>query len=162
EVHLVGVCTDICILHTAIEAYNKGLDIVVHKDAVASFNQPGHEWALGHFENTLGAKVIYNINLQYIQKRFDKKTDFAMINEKSFKRKNDDEKDNLFSSLNLREPTVGVSWYSIWIKSPLEQLGWTIVGSDASVRYTRLSKNCVRYCTIKKGGTAMNNLFAPS
>src|SRR5699024_6475472 len=23
EVHLVGVCTDICILHTAIEAYNK-------------------------------------------------------------------------------------------------------------------------------------------
>lgn len=58
EVHLVGVCTDICILHTAVEAYNKGFNIVVHKDAVASFNQPGHEWALGHFENTLGAKVI--------------------------------------------------------------------------------------------------------
>lgn len=58
ELHLVGVCTDICILHTAIEAYNKGFDIVVHKDAVASFNQPGHEWALGHFEKTLGAKVV--------------------------------------------------------------------------------------------------------
>ena len=58
ELHLVGVCTDICILHTAVDAYNKGFTIVVHKDAVASFNQVGHEWALGHFEATLGACVI--------------------------------------------------------------------------------------------------------
>jgi nicotinamidase-related amidase len=58
EVHLVGVCTDICILHTAIDAYNKGFDIVVHKVAVASFNEEGHKWALGHFQNVLGAKVI--------------------------------------------------------------------------------------------------------
>lgn len=57
ELHLVGVCTDICILHTAIDAYNKGFEIVVHKKGVASFNHKGHEWALGHFENTLGAKV---------------------------------------------------------------------------------------------------------
>ncbi|SHH13069.1 cysteine hydrolase family protein [Virgibacillus chiguensis] len=58
EVHIVGVCTDICVLHTAIDAYNKGFAIVVHQDAVASFNQAGHEWALGHFKNTLGAKVV--------------------------------------------------------------------------------------------------------
>ena len=58
ELHLVGVCTDICILHTAIDAYNKGFSIVVHKDAVASFNQQGHEWALTHFTSTLGAKVL--------------------------------------------------------------------------------------------------------
>lgn len=58
EIHLVGVCTDICILHTAVDAYNKGFNIVVHKEAVASFNEKGHEWALGHFENTLGAKVV--------------------------------------------------------------------------------------------------------
>ncbi|MDN3017357.1 cysteine hydrolase [Paenibacillus sp. BSR1-1] len=57
EVHLVGVCTDICVLHTAVDAYNKGFKIVVYKDAVASFNQAGHEWALGHFEQTLGAMV---------------------------------------------------------------------------------------------------------
>ncbi|MGM8365393.1 cysteine hydrolase family protein [Virgibacillus sp. W0181] len=57
ELHLVGVCTDICILHTAIDAYNKGFAIVVHKEGVASFNQAGHEWALGHFTNTLGATV---------------------------------------------------------------------------------------------------------
>lgn len=58
EVHIIGVCTDICVLHTAVDAYNKGFKIVIHKDAVASFNQPGHEWALGHFENTMGATVI--------------------------------------------------------------------------------------------------------
>jgi len=57
EVHLVGVCTDICVLHTAVDAYNKGFKIVVYKDAVASFNLPGHDWALGHFEQSLGAVV---------------------------------------------------------------------------------------------------------
>ncbi|WLR61544.1 cysteine hydrolase family protein [Guptibacillus hwajinpoensis] len=58
ELHLVGVCTDICVLHTAIDAYNKGFKIVVYKDAVASFNQVGHEWSLGHFKACLGADVI--------------------------------------------------------------------------------------------------------
>ena len=31
EVHLVGVCTDICVLHTAVDAYNKGFKIVVYE-----------------------------------------------------------------------------------------------------------------------------------
>ncbi|WP_223070422.1 cysteine hydrolase family protein [Paenibacillus caui] len=58
EVHLIGVCTDICVLHTAVDAYNKGFDITVYEDAVASFNPAGHEWALGHFTGSLGAKVV--------------------------------------------------------------------------------------------------------
>lgn len=58
EVHLVGVCTDICVLHTAMDAYNLGFKIVVHQAAVASFNPQGHAWALGHFEHSLGAEVI--------------------------------------------------------------------------------------------------------
>lgn len=57
EVHLVGVCTDICVLHTAIDAYNKGFKIVVYQEATSSFNQAGHEWALGHFSLSLGAVV---------------------------------------------------------------------------------------------------------
>lgn len=57
EVHLVGVCTDICVLHTAVDAYNKGFKVVVYKDAVASFNQTGHEWALGHFQGSIGADI---------------------------------------------------------------------------------------------------------
>ena len=58
EVHLVGVCTDICVLHTAVDAYNLGYKIIVYKDGVASFNAAGHEWALTHFTGSLGATVI--------------------------------------------------------------------------------------------------------
>lgn len=58
EVHLIGVCTDICILHTAVDAYNLGYRIKVYREAVASFNQAGHEWALGHFAGSLGAEVL--------------------------------------------------------------------------------------------------------
>lgn len=57
ELHLVGVCTDICVLHTAIDAYNKGFDLVIHADAVHSFSAVGHEWALGHFEDLLNARI---------------------------------------------------------------------------------------------------------
>ncbi|UXR69035.1 cysteine hydrolase [Staphylococcus sp. IVB6246] len=56
-VELLGVCTDICVLHTAVSAYNLGYQLVIPKDGVASFNQVGHEWALSHFKDTLGAKV---------------------------------------------------------------------------------------------------------
>ncbi|MFC5713193.1 cysteine hydrolase family protein [Thalassorhabdus alkalitolerans] len=58
EVHLVGVCTDICILHTAVDAYNKGFKTVIYKNGVASFDQRGHDWALTHFTNVLGAEVL--------------------------------------------------------------------------------------------------------
>lgn len=58
ELHLVGVCTDICILHTAVDAYNKGFQIKVHSGAVASFNEAGHKWALNHFKHSLGATIL--------------------------------------------------------------------------------------------------------
>lgn len=58
EIHIIGVCTDICVLHTAIDAYNKGFQIVIHQEAVASFDPEGHDWALRHFSNTLGAQVL--------------------------------------------------------------------------------------------------------
>ncbi|GCF93242.1 isochorismatase [Enterococcus florum] len=58
ELCLTGVCTDICVLHTAVDAYNLGYRLVIPKAAVASFDASGHEWALRHFENTLGAKII--------------------------------------------------------------------------------------------------------
>ncbi len=58
EIHLVGVCTDICVLHTAVDGYNRGYNMVIYEKAVASFNEAGHKWALEHFVNTLGARVI--------------------------------------------------------------------------------------------------------
>ena len=56
--HLVGVCTDICVLHTAVDAYNLGYQLVIHENAVASFDAAGHDWALRHFKNTLGATIV--------------------------------------------------------------------------------------------------------
>ncbi|MEG0259990.1 MAG: isochorismatase family cysteine hydrolase [Lysinibacillus sp.] len=57
EIHLVGVCTDICILHTAVDAYNLCIPTVIYENGVASFDAAGHTWALNHFKNTLGATV---------------------------------------------------------------------------------------------------------
>jgi nicotinamidase-related amidase len=57
EIHVVGVATDICVLHTLVDAYNYGFRMVVHTDAVASFHQEGHAYALHHFKNVLGAEI---------------------------------------------------------------------------------------------------------
>ena len=56
--HLTGVCTDICVLHTAIDAYNLNYKLVIHQDCVATFNPAGQKWALEHFKNSLGAQII--------------------------------------------------------------------------------------------------------
>ncbi|WP_027107645.1 cysteine hydrolase family protein [Lacticigenium naphthae] len=61
EIWLTGVVTDICVLHTAIDAYNLGYSIVVVESCVASFNELGHKWALDHFKNTLGAKIVQDV-----------------------------------------------------------------------------------------------------
>lgn len=58
DIHLVGVCTDICVLHTAVDAYNLGYEMTIYRDGVASFNEAGHQWALNHFTSTLGATLI--------------------------------------------------------------------------------------------------------
>ena len=55
---LTGVLTDICVLHTAIDAYNLGYQIEIVKPAVASIWPENHTFALGHFKNTLGAKLL--------------------------------------------------------------------------------------------------------
>ena len=53
ELCLTGVCTDICVLHTAVDAYNLGYQLMIPERAVASFDEQGHEWALRHFKQTL-------------------------------------------------------------------------------------------------------------
>ena len=55
--HLTGVCTDICILHTAIAAYDLNYQIVVHEKAVATFDPTGQDWAMRHFKNVLNARI---------------------------------------------------------------------------------------------------------
>ncbi|GGE38031.1 cysteine hydrolase family protein [Streptococcus himalayensis] len=54
---LTGVLTDICVLHTAIDAYNLGYQIEVISSAVASIEQTQHAFALNHMTDVLGATV---------------------------------------------------------------------------------------------------------
>lgn len=64
EVHVVGVCTDICVLHTSADLRNRDYPVVVRRDGVETFDAPGHDhqevnrWALSHMEGILGARVV--------------------------------------------------------------------------------------------------------
>lgn len=55
---LTGVLTDICVLHTAISAYNLGYEIEIVADAVATLSDNRQSWALDHFQNVLGARIV--------------------------------------------------------------------------------------------------------
>lgn len=55
---LTGVLTDICVLHTAIDAYNLGYHIEIMTNAVASLSEENHQWALNHFKTVLGARLV--------------------------------------------------------------------------------------------------------
>ena len=58
---LTGVLTDICVLHTAIDAYNLGYQIEVLAPAVASLSEENHQFALNHLQNVLGSTIIDTI-----------------------------------------------------------------------------------------------------
>jgi len=57
KIYLAGVCTDICVMHTAIDAYNLGVNTTVLSNCVASFDANGHQFALNHFKNALGMEI---------------------------------------------------------------------------------------------------------
>ena len=58
KIIICGVCTDICVLHTASDARNRDYAVEVPSDCVASFNPDAHKWALSHLKNILGASVL--------------------------------------------------------------------------------------------------------
>lgn len=58
NVIVCGVCTDICVLHTAADARNRDYSVEVPADCVASFDPEAHRWALKHIQEVLGAKVV--------------------------------------------------------------------------------------------------------
>lgn len=63
RVTLVGVCTDICVMHTAADLRNRDYHVIVPARAVATFDAPGHpgddvqRWSLAHLTGVLGATV---------------------------------------------------------------------------------------------------------
>ncbi len=54
---ICGVCTDICVLHTASSALDMGYEVEVPADCVASFDEKNHMFALDHMEKVLGVRV---------------------------------------------------------------------------------------------------------
>lgn len=57
KIILVGVCTDICVMHTTADARNRDYAVEVPTDCVASFDPDAHRHALDHMEKILGAKL---------------------------------------------------------------------------------------------------------
>jgi nicotinamidase-related amidase len=56
--HLVGVDSDICVLHTAVDAYDRDYRLIIHRAAVATPDPAGQKWALNHFKSVLGAELV--------------------------------------------------------------------------------------------------------
>jgi nicotinamidase/pyrazinamidase len=62
-VRVVGVCTDICVMHTVADLRNRDYAVVVPRSAVETFDAPGHDgdavqrFALAHLEGVLGAQL---------------------------------------------------------------------------------------------------------
>ncbi|QRN84983.1 cysteine hydrolase [Clostridia bacterium] len=57
-VHVVGVCTNICVLYTVEELRNRDIRTVVYREGVASFDEAAHEFALTQMESVLGAELV--------------------------------------------------------------------------------------------------------
>ena len=54
---LTGVCTDICVQHTAADAFFRGYRVMVPRDGVAALNPQDHEQGLRYMARTYGAKI---------------------------------------------------------------------------------------------------------
>lgn len=61
---VAGVCTDICVFFTAYDLVRLGYKVIVPRDAVETYNIPGHNATeinrifLEHMKNILGVKIV--------------------------------------------------------------------------------------------------------
>ncbi|MFP3867114.1 MAG: cysteine hydrolase family protein [Desulfobacteraceae bacterium] len=58
EVHLVGVCTSICVMETASDLVERDYPVVVYRQGVADLNPQDHEWSLKRMANVLGVRIV--------------------------------------------------------------------------------------------------------
>lgn len=62
-VEVVGVCTDICVLHTVAGLRDREYEVVVRRDMVETYDAPGHaadetnRFAIAHMRDILGARI---------------------------------------------------------------------------------------------------------
>ena len=55
---LTGLHTNICVRHTAADAFFRGYKIIVAKDGVEAFTQEDHEHGLKYLKDTYNAKIL--------------------------------------------------------------------------------------------------------
>ncbi len=58
EVHVVGVCTSICVMETVKELFDRDIPTVVYRQGVADFDPEAHAFALKHMQRIMGARVV--------------------------------------------------------------------------------------------------------
>ena len=61
KIIICGVCTDICVMHTASDARNRDYAVEVPIDCVASFDIQAHQYALDHMKKILGVQLVDSI-----------------------------------------------------------------------------------------------------
>ncbi len=58
---ICGVCTDICVMHTASDARNRDYTVEVPVDCVATFDPQAHRYALDHMKKILGVRLVDSV-----------------------------------------------------------------------------------------------------
>lgn len=57
KVHVLGVCTSICVMDTVGDLRNRDFSVIIYEKGVADFDQQAHEFALQRMEKIYSAKV---------------------------------------------------------------------------------------------------------
>ena len=61
KIIICGVCTDICVMHTASDARNRDYIVEVPVDCVATFDPQAHQYALEHMKKILGVRIVDSV-----------------------------------------------------------------------------------------------------
>jgi nicotinamidase/pyrazinamidase len=57
EVHVLGVCTSICVMDTVGDLRNRDIAVIVWEKGVADFDKQAHDFSLRRMEKIYGAKI---------------------------------------------------------------------------------------------------------
>lgn len=60
---ITGIHTNICVRHTAFDAFVRGYDIIIPEDGITSFQEQDHVTSLDYMKTNYGAKIIKTTQL---------------------------------------------------------------------------------------------------
>jgi len=55
---ITGISTDVCVLHTAADAFFRGYKVVIPEECVEAFNEDGHRWALDYMKRVYKTDIV--------------------------------------------------------------------------------------------------------